>query len=174
MLVAGYLLAIVLANLSSANWGPKASIINAFLFIGFDITCRDSLHELWHGKQLALKMAGLIVAGSIISYALNRNAGIIAVASVVAFSLSASIDALTYALLKGHSRMLKINGSNVASSFVDSIVFPTIAFGSIMPWIMLGQLVAKLTGGFVWSLIIFVRKTRRVAIVRPITGEAKK
>ena len=36
-----YLSAIILANLSSNYFGANASIINAFLFIGLDLTSRD-------------------------------------------------------------------------------------------------------------------------------------
>ena len=37
---------------------------------------------------------------------------------------------------------------------VDSILFPTIAFGSFLPLIVLGQFAAKVGGGFVWSLLL--------------------
>ncbi|MDG1177262.1 MAG: hypothetical protein P8O73_03090, partial [SAR324 cluster bacterium] len=52
------------------------------------------------------------------------------------------------------------NGSNVAGSVIDPIVFPTLAFGVFMPEIVLGQFVAKFVGGFLWSLVLqnFFRK----------------
>ncbi len=37
---------------------------------------------------------------------------------------------------------------------VDSLVFPTIAFGGILWTITLGQFLAKVLGGYVWSLVI--------------------
>lgn len=54
----------------------------------------------------------------------------------------------------GRPRMIKINGSNIASAAVDSVVFPTVAFGSFLPIVTLGQFVAKVLGGFIWSLIL--------------------
>lgn len=157
-----YLVAIVAANLSSAKFGPGASIINAFLFIGLDLTSRDKLHEVWGGKYLWPKMFTLIAVGSLISWLLNRNAGSIAVASLVAFGVAGIVDALVYQFLHDKAWMVKVNGSNIFSALADSILFPTIAFGSFMPLIVLGQFIAKVTGGFVWSVIL-KRKENRYA-----------
>lgn len=148
-----YLVAIILANLSVAAFGPGMAIFNAFLFIGLDLTARDRLHDAWRGNNLVPKMATLIAAGSILSWLLNRNAGQIALASFIAFAAAATVDAVVYHLLGKYPRWLRINGSNVPSAFVDSIVFPTLAFGSFLPSIVFGQFLAKTLGGFVWSLI---------------------
>ena len=153
-LVAVYLVAIVAANLSVAAFGPGASIVNAFLFIGLDLTARDRLHDRWHGDRLVLRMAGLIAAGGVISFALNSGAGQIAVASTVSFALAATVDFLVYSALGDRSYMVRVNGSNVPSAAVDSLVFPTIAFGAFLPLVVLGQFAAKVAGGFVWSLIL--------------------
>ena len=152
--VAMYLIAIVAANLSSAKFGPGASIINAFLFIGLDLTSRDKLHEAWGGKCLWPKMFALIVTGSLISWLLNRNAGSIAIASLVAFGCAGLIDAAVYQFLHDKAWMVKVNGSNVFSALADSIIFPTIAFGSFMPLIVVGQFLAKTLGGFLWSILL--------------------
>lgn len=149
-----YLTAAVLANLSSAFFGAYASILNAFLFIGLDLTARDKLHDAWHGRGLFWKMLALIAAGSGISYLLNKDAGIIALASLVAFAVAGAVDALVYQYLHDKAWMWKVNGSNVFSALADSMIFPTIAFGGIMPLIMLGQFAAKVSGGFIWSWII--------------------
>lgn len=149
-----YLVAIVLANLTVAQFGPSVAIINAFLFIGLDLTARDKLHDTWHGDKLLQKMTLLIAAGSLLSWWLNKDAGQIAIASFVAFASAALVDTLVYHLLRGKTRWIRINGSNVPSALVDSIIFPTLAFGGLLPWITLGQFVAKVGGGFVWSLVI--------------------
>ncbi|MCI0397674.1 MAG: VUT family protein [Chloroflexi bacterium] len=149
-----YLIAIILANLSVATFGPDVVIINAFLFIGLDLTARDRLHDAWRGKNLFPKMAALIAAGSILSWLLNRNAGQVALASFVAFAAAATVDAIVYHLLGRYPRWLRINGSNIPSAAVDSLVFPTLAFGSFLWPIVLGQFAAKTLGGFVWSLIL--------------------
>ena len=148
-----YLVAIILANLTVALYGPGMAIINAFLFIGLDLTARDRLHDAWRGDKLLPKMAALIAAGSILSWLLNRNAGQIALASFVAFAAAATVDAIVYHLLGKYPRWLRINGSNIPSAFVDSLVFPTLAFGGFMPAIVFGQFIAKTLGGFVWSLV---------------------
>lgn len=149
-----YLLAAVLANLSSAFFGAYASILNAFLFIGLDLTARDKLHDAWQGKYLWVKMFLLIAVGSGISYLLNRNAGMIAVASLAAFGVAGVVDAIVYQFLHDKKWMVKVNGSNIFSALADSLVFPTIAFGGFLPLIVLGQFAAKVAGGFIWSWII--------------------
>ena len=148
-----YLLAIVLANVTVALFGPWVSVLNAFLFIGFNLTARDKLHDAWHGNHLKRNMALLILAGSVLSFALG--AGQIAIASLVAFALSETVDSVGYHLLRGQGRMTRMNGSNIPAAAVDSIVFPYIAFGSPLLWpIVIGQFVAKVFGGAIWSAII--------------------
>jgi queuosine precursor transporter len=148
-----YLGAIILANLTVARFWAGVAVLNAFLFIGLDLTARDRLHDAWRGHQLLPKMAGLIAAGSILSWLLNRDAGQIAVASFVAFAAAATVDALVYHLLGRYPRWLRINGSNVPSAAVDSLVFPTLAFGAFLAPIVIGQFLAKTLGGFIWSVL---------------------
>ena len=114
------------------------------MFIGLDLTLRDRLHNAWRGSHLLWKMAGLIAAGSLISWGLNADAGRIGVASFVAFAVAASFDAVVY------HRTGSITKSNVAGAAADSVLFPTIAFGSLLPWVILGQFAAKVFGGEVW------------------------
>jgi len=152
-LIGLYLTAIILANLSSAHFGPSASIVNAFLFIGLDLTSRDKLHDLWRGHLLR-NMAALIMAGSLISWVLNHGAGRIAIASMVAFAVAAVADAVVYHLLKEKSYLVRVNGSNVIGAALDSLIFPTIAFGGFMPLVTMGQFAAKVAGGFIWGWIL--------------------
>jgi hypothetical protein len=149
-----YLAAIVLANFIVLWFGPAATIVNAFLLIGLDLTLRDKLHERWHGKNLWTKMLLLILAGSVITFLLNQDTYRIALASVVAFSGAAIIDTFVYSLLFKKKFMVKANGSNIFAALTDSALFPTIAFASFMPGIILGQFFAKILGGFIWSYII--------------------
>jgi queuosine precursor transporter len=99
-------------------------------------------------------MALLILTGSAISYFINSSAGRIAIASFIAFALATITDTVIYSILFRRSKIVKINASNIGSSLIDSIAFPTIAFGSFMPMIIIGQFVTKLFGGFVWSIIL--------------------
>jgi len=152
--IALYLVAIVAANQSVTVFGASAAIINAFLLISLDLTSRDALHDQWRGRWLWPKMLALIAGGSVLSYALNAAAGRIALASFVAFLSAGLIDALTYAMLGERSRLVRMNGSNLFSAAVDSVVFPLIAFPVFSWWIVLGLFGAKVLGGVAWSLVL--------------------
>jgi uncharacterized membrane protein (DUF441 family) len=148
------LIAIVAANLSVATFGPDVVILNAFVLIALDLTTRDRLHELWHNQGLAWKMGALIATGSAISYLLNAGAGRIALASLIAFALAAVVDTVVFSWLKRRGWLVRSNASNVASAAVDSLLFPVLAFGAFLPWIILGQFLAKCAGGFLWSVVL--------------------
>jgi hypothetical protein len=165
-----YLVAIVAANLSVAYFGPQATIVNAFLLIGLDLSTRDKLHELWHDDRLWLRMFGLILAGSVITVILNVGAWQIALASTVAFAAAALCDALVYQGLYRQHRLVKMNGSNLLSAAVDSVLFPAIAFGFPLMWpIMVGQFAAKVLGGALWSFVLF--KTMKPASDEVVVGD---
>ena len=149
-----YLIAIVVANLTLLWFGPQAAIINAFLLIGLDLSLRDKLHDQWEGNHLWLKMLALICGGSAITVVLNWEALPIAIASATAFLAAGIGDALLYMRLRRYKFLIRSNGSNIAGSALDSIIFPTMAFGVFMPEIILGQFVAKVAGGAVWSFIL--------------------
>ena len=125
-----------------------------FFLIGLDLSIRDKLHEYWENDRLVLKMAILIVVSSLISYLLNPATGVIAIASLFAFILSMTVDALIYQALKNKTWAIKSNISNIGGSAVDSIVFPTIAFGGLMIEIVLMQFLAKVFGGFIWTYLL--------------------
>lgn len=160
-----YLAAIVAANLTVAMWGPSMTVVNAFAFVGLDLVARDKLHDAWHGNGLVWKMGALIAAGSVLSWLLNQNAAQIALASFVAFACAAVVDTVAYHLLRHRVWWQRVNGSNVLSAAVDSVIFPTLAFGVLLPAIVLGQFVAKVAGGALWSVIL--GKVRK-----PATGVA--
>jgi len=144
-----YALAMTLANLSIATFGPWVSPINSFLFIGLDLSLRDWLHT----KLTKIEMLLLIVLSGCLTYFLNPSAGKIAIASAVSFTVAAFIDWLVFSKLKG-SWTFRSNGSNVAGAAVDSFVFPTLAFGVLMPQIIAMQFMAKVVGGLVWTFVI--------------------
>jgi len=144
-----YAIAMTAANLSIAAFGPLVSPINAFVLIGLDLALRDWLHvrlKVW-------QMGVLIASTGVLTFALNPAAGQIALASAVAFTAAALVDWGTFARLRG-SWMLRANGSNVAGAAVDSLIFPTLAFGVLMPHIVAMQFVAKIAGGAIWALIL--------------------
>lgn len=145
-----YIAAICAANFSVHLFGPVATPFNAFLLIGLDFVIRDKLHERIGVRKIML----LIIIAGAISYAINPATDMIAIASVSAFALAALTDAMVYQSLIRKPWLVKSNGSNVASSAVDSVVFPLIAFGAFMPWVVAGQFVAKVFGGAVWSWLL--------------------
>ncbi len=158
-----YLAAIVTANQVTAHYGPEASIYNAFLLIGLDLTTRDALHEAW-GKDRWRNLGLLIVAGSLLSYAVNADAAKVALASAVAFGAAGAVDTLVYQAARRLPWVERASVSNVASSTVDSLVFPTIAFGGLMWGVTFAQFSAKVAGGFVFALALsYLLKQRRVA-----------
>lgn len=144
--IAIYAAAMTLANLSVAIFGPWVSPINAFVLIGLDLALRDWLHV----RLRVWQMGALIACTGLLTYALNPSAGMIAVASACAFSAAALVDWATFSRLRG-SWLFRANGSNVAGAAVDSIIFPTLAFGVVMPHIVALQFVAKVAGGAVWA-----------------------
>lgn len=123
--VATYEGAIIVANLTTAHWGPVASYYNAFFLVGWAIVSRDYLHDLWAGHRLR-NMTALIVSGSALSYAasimLASDAlppdvvGRIALASCVAFGVAESVDALTYHAMRKRDWLERSNVSNLASA----------------------------------------------------------
>lgn len=144
-----YALAMTIANLSIAEFGPKVSPINAFFLIGLDLALRDWLQVKLKTREMGL----LILASGGITYLLNPSAEMIAIASAIAFTGAAVVDWAVFTKVVG-SWMKRANASNVAGAAVDSVLFPTIAFGSLMPHIVLMQFVAKVSGGYVWSLLL--------------------
>ena len=144
-----YASAMTLANLSIASFGVWVSPINAFIFIGLDLALRDWLHikiKMW-------QMGALIVSTGLITYALNPSAGMIAVASALSFMLAALADWAVFTKITG-TWFKRANVSNVAGAAVDSIAFPTIAFGVLMPEIIAMQFVAKIAGGSIWTYLL--------------------
>lgn len=147
--IAIYAAAMTLANLSVALWGPWVSPINAFVLIGLDLALRDWLHVRLRPWQ----MGALIAVTGLLTYLLNPAAGMIAIASACAFSASALVDWATFVRLRG-SWMRRANGSNIAGAAVDSLIFPTLAFGVLLPHIVAMQFLAKVAGGAIWTLVI--------------------
>lgn len=164
-----YLAAIVGANLIIATFGPSASIVTALLLIGLDLSLRDKLHDRWQEEgALWLKMGTLIAVGSLLSYLLNADTARIAIASCAAFGLAAAADALVYGRLIRHRFLVRANGSNVAGALLDSIVFPSLAFGALLPWIIAGQFAAKVVGGALWAFVLDRVQTRRVVVASAV------
>jgi uncharacterized PurR-regulated membrane protein YhhQ (DUF165 family) len=144
-----YAAAMVSANLLVVVFGPAITPLNAFVLIGFDLAMRDWLHV----RLRPWLMLALIAATGGITFALNPAAGMIAIASAVSFTAAALVDWAVFASITG-SWMKRSNLSNVAGAAVDSVVFPTLAFGMLIPHIIALQFIAKVAGGALWSWLL--------------------
>lgn len=174
VLVALYLSAIVAANLILAFVQANApdlltvvTLMNAGVFIAFDLTTRDALHERWR-KHLWRNMALLIGTGAALSALLNIYALPIAIASFTAFAAAGIADTLVYQALGKRAWWVKVNGSNMVSAAVDSLLFPVLAFvvlQQVMTFeaalgIAAWQFIVKVIGGAFWSLALHKRRAR--------------
>jgi uncharacterized PurR-regulated membrane protein YhhQ (DUF165 family) len=151
MLIAiiAYAFAMTAANLLIVKFGVWMSPVNSFLLIGLTLVLRDWLHVRLKSWQMAL----LITASGAITYLLNPAAAQIAIASSTAFTLAALVDWAVFAKVTG-TWFRRSNVSNVAGAAIDSVAFPTIAFGVLMPEIVLAQFASKIVGGFIWSFVL--------------------
>lgn len=156
-----YALAMTLANLSVAAFGPGITAINAFVLIGLDLALRDWLQV----RLRTWQMGALIASTGVLTYALNPAAGRIAVASAAAFTCAAVADWAVFSRVRG-SWLRRANVSNVAGAAVDSLLFPTIAFGALLPGVVAAQFVAKIAGGAIWSWLLRGQSARAAASAR--------
>jgi uncharacterized PurR-regulated membrane protein YhhQ (DUF165 family) len=147
--IALYAAAMTLANLAVAQWGPGIMPLIAFTLIGLDLALRDWLHV----RLKAWQMGALIAAAGLLTFALNPAAERIAVASSLSFMAAALVDWSVFIRLPG-SWLRRSNGSNVAGAAVDSLLFPTLAFGALMPGVVLAQFAAKVAGGALWAWLL--------------------
>ncbi len=144
-----YAVSMTVANLLVVQFGPAITPINAFFLIGLDLTLRDWLHV----RVRPWQMGALILFAGLLTWLLNPAAQNIAVASAVAFLVSGLVDWLVFSKSSGswQARSFK---SNIAGAAVDSLIFPTLAFGALMPAIVAMQFVAKVLGGAVWAFLL--------------------
>jgi len=148
-LIAIYAFAIIAANLIVAYFGPIASIYNSFFLIGLDLALRNYLSCKLDKRQMLM----MIVGTGLLSYLINPASGMIAIASCVAFVLASLVDWIVFNTATGNWFKRNFFG-NSAGALIDSIVFPTIAFGGLMPAIVAAQFAAKVLGGTLWGYLI--------------------
>lgn len=135
-----YASSIPLANILIENYGPVpvgfSLLAPAGVFAaGLAFTARDLLQR-WAGKAWSL---AAIVAGVLLSLLLADPR--LALASAVAFGLSELMDMAAYTALARRTFTGAVLISNALGLVVDSIVFLSLAFGSLA--FLPGQIVGK-------------------------------
>lgn len=144
-----YAVAIIGANLIVAAVGPWVMPLNSFFLIGLDLALRDWLHFRLKPWQMLI----LIAATGFLTWAINPAAQAIAAASACAFAAAALVDWGVFASLPG-SWMRRSVASNTAGAAVDSLLFPTLAFGVFAPERVAAQFAAKVAGSVVWAYFL--------------------
>jgi uncharacterized PurR-regulated membrane protein YhhQ (DUF165 family) len=124
---------------------------------------RDQLHDRWDNGRV-WKMGALILTGALLAYLVTPSAGRIGIASAVAFGAAETIDAAVYQLVHRWRWLERSNTSNFAGAIVDSVVFPTIAFGGFLLSVTVGQFTAKVAGALLFTLLIAKVRDRRQVV----------
>ena len=106
------------------------------LMVGAALVLRDQVQE-----HLGTKWSlGGILVGAILSYLLADP--FIAIASILAFGVSELVDFAAYTYVRKYGRAFAVATSGLVGAILDSMVFLTIAFGSLA--YIEGQIVGKL------------------------------
>lgn len=159
-----YIFTIFAANWAINKWGivPIGFGLSApagVYFVGIAFTARDGLRETTN-RWLPLLA---ILVGAFVSYFIEDGHRI-ALASGIAFGLSESADALVYEPLRQRGKTLAVLVSNCVGLVLDSILFLSIAFGSLE--FLTGQIVGKLYMTIIAVLILFVWSRRESILSR--------
>lgn len=126
----------------------------AVYFVGLTLVLRDLLQTATNSKPYTLT---LIAVGAALSALINPQ---LALASGVAFAASETVDFLTFTALERHGFLRASLASNAISIPVDSLIFLTLAFGSLtyLPGQIVGKIIATLIAvAVLWAL----RRCRR-------------
>jgi len=153
-----YIAAIVAANVGVSIFGPLSSPVIAFFLIGAVLTLRDKLHDLYGPGRVMY----LILLGMVISVFFGGNVARIALAGALSFTLSELADTVVYHALRHLPWIKRVNASNVAGAAVDSIFFPSLAFGGFPVGIIILQFIAKTAGGAVWAYVLQYLRYRKL------------
>ena len=136
-----YILTVPAANFAIEQWGTISVGFGLLapagvLFAGAAFTLRDLTQERY-GRWVTV---GAIGAGGLLSLLVSDP--FVAVASSTAFLVSELADFLVYTPLRERGMLRAVAASNVVGVIVDSVLFLTIAFGSVafLPGLLLAKL----------------------------------
>jgi len=160
-----YLIAIVLANVITANFAPlKLGVFiipyGSFL-IGATFILRDLVQNKYGKKKTYLLIGIALLLSAVSSYLLGDTLWIV-FASAVSFAVSETTDTEIYSRMKS-SISMRILYSGVVGGFLDSTIFVIVGLSPLgagfVPWdavwmAILGQIMIKVIMQFLGVLIL--------------------
>lgn len=158
--VLSYAATIVAANVTLALVGliPVGFGLMApagVLWAGLALTLRDWVHESLGPRYTV----GAVVAGAALSWLISPS---FALASGTAFLVSEMADMAVYAPIRKRNWLLAIALSNTVGLLVDSVLFLSLAFGSLD--FLVGLVWAKLAVTVVTVAVLWVVRGQRVVV----------
>lgn len=149
LMISSYVLMFLIANVLVSVFGPAITPINALFLIAGDMVLRDMIQ---YESGVAWSVSACVIAG-LATIAIAPGSEMIAAASALSVTLAGSASAMAFKLKSG-GFFSKAMPANIAAAAVDSLSFPLIAFGSLMPGVTLAQFAAKTIGATVILMII--------------------
>lgn len=152
-----------IGTITAANWAithhgpipvwPGIVAPAGVLFAGLAFTLRDTIHENAGPRWTLAAIAG----GTALS--LTYGPPRVALAAAVAFALSELADLAVYTPLRRRSRIAAVAASNTVGFVADSVLFLSLAFGSLT--YLPGQIVGKAWATAVVVAAMFAARAAR-------------
>ena len=164
VLAGAYVGTILAANAAVQHFGPVPVGFGLLapagvFFAGLAFILRDLLQET--SRRPKTYVLAAIAVGTVVSFV--TGVGRIAEASAAAFLISELLDFAVYTPLRSRGFLIACAASNVVGAIVDSVVFLSIAFGSLA--FLRGQVVGKLAVTLVFVVLyVAVRGQRKVQV----------
>lgn len=149
LLICSYIGLFALANLMVSWFGVWVTPFNALIIIAADMVIRDRIQ---FSMGFAMSLYACFMAG-LVTVVIAPDAGMIALASCASVILAGVASAVTFKVRSGDFYR-KAYPANISAALVDSIAFPLIAFGSVMPGVTIAQFAAKVIGATVILMIL--------------------
>lgn len=149
-----YCLAVFVANLTAATFMPLplfGLVAVGTLFFGATFTLRDYAHL--HGRRFVYGMIAVAALVNVAGALLTDTPLRIVAASFLSIVIAESADTEVYHRLRARAWMVRVMGSNAVSIPLDTVLFTTVAFVGVLPWIdfaalIWGDTLAKFAIGF--------------------------
>ena len=155
LMISSYVLMFLVANVLVSALGAAITPINALFLIAGDMVLRDRIQ---YESGVSWSVGACVIAG-LATIAIAPGSEMIAAASALSVTLAGAASAIAFKIKSG-GFFSKAMPANIAAAAVDSVAFPLIAFGSLMPGVTLAQFAAKTIGATV-ILMIIKRHTKR-------------